>query len=88
MDPTLNTSSGGFLGGLGDIALSYLATRANLSLQNQSGGTVPQNYLGSAGNPAPAATPSASGVLRSPLLWIGVGGLLFIAVLLIAGRRK
>lgn len=88
MDPTLNTSSSGFLGGLGDIALSYLATRANIDLQNQAGGQVPANYLASANNPAPNAAVTSSTFLRSPILWVAIGALLFVAVIMVAGKKK
>lgn len=84
-----NTGSGdGFLGGLSDIALGYLQTRANILLNNQAGGQVPTQYIGSGGGSAPSTLGAGSTLLHSPLLWIAAGGLLFVAVLLIAGKKK
>lgn len=88
MDPTsLSTTSSAtpdFLQSLGDIATGYLATRANQLLQNEAGGST-QPYYSSGTTTTPTST---SGLLASPILWIGAGAVLFVLVLLITKKRK
>lgn len=78
MDPSLNTStSSSFLGSLGDIATGYLAQRANMLLAEENGGNTvsynPSQY---------AQTQSASSSLfSSPLVLVGGGLLLIVAVI-------
>lgn len=88
MDPTtLSTTSSAtpdFLSSLGDIATGYLATRANILLQKEAGGSTQPYYSGGTSS----APSQPSGPLSSPLLWVGAGAILFVLVLIVTKKRK
>lgn len=90
MDPTsLSTTSSAtpdFLQSLADIATGYLATRANILLTNEAGGSS-TTYVGGQA-PATATQAPAGGVFANPIIWIGAGALLFVVVLLLSKGRK
>lgn len=98
MDPTTDTSSsGGFLGDLSSILTGYLTGRANILLNQQSGGQYIPNYIDTinqtGGTPSPVQTPgtplsnSFATAFKSPTVWIGLAVVAVLVIVLVKGRK-